>query len=233
MKEIPKIMKFDFITASSYGIPAIIAFFLLSVPFGMILSPLTFLFIFLGSSFFIFSLAPTAEKNNFNKLYGVLPIQRKNITRARFLYIFLLFFTAEIAVLLLTKISFSLNLWSYINFENSIKQKIIVAFESTDLTVNLTEYIFLGFCLIFSYLEMAEQIGGLENLAKILLITITIIVGIIAIVSIINAKNDNLFPFNLPELTSLPKIIAVNIIALIICLLFGEITKCSLVKREL
>lgn len=105
MKEILKIMRFDFLTAKPF---ALVTFIISAVVFfvlSLILSPIINAYISFMAMIFVIPLQSVADKSDFNKLYGILPVKRSNITRARFLYIFCVIFASEILEFVLAVIS--------------------------------------------------------------------------------------------------------------------------------
>lgn len=238
MKDVLKLMRFDFLTARSMalGAFAVIAFmcFLLSLFF----SPLICAYITFGIMTFILPLQSVADKNDFNKLYGILPVQRKSITRARFLYIFLAHFITQLLEIVLAFISSSLQLYRLLPNQNSATMQMVHdAFNNSSLTFITITGVFILLCLVFSYLEMMGQIHGKENEIKILIITLGVI-GILVIGYFILSA-DNIIPsLKLPNLptTIIGKAIlgvCLNLVTFGICMLFCEITANKLAKREL
>lgn len=238
MKDILKIMRFDYLTARPFAIgPAMIAAVILFA-LSLLFAPMICSFITFGAMVFVIPLQTVADKSGFNKLYGTLPVRRGNITRARFLYIFLVHLAAELLELVLAVTAMSLKLYRALPNQNGeMMQLVKEIFEDTRLMLLMIFGVFTVFCLLFSYMEMMGQIHGRENEFKIIMITVgvmTILYVVFFILSdrgIIPPIQLQSLPDTVPELLLLDA--ALNIVMCGICLIFGEITVKKLAKREL
>lgn len=238
MRDIFKVMRFDFLSAKPYALAATVIILLLCFTLSLFISPLIIAYIVFGAAMFIIPLGGVAEKSGFNRLYGILPVNRKNITRARFLYIFLLHFFAEIIEIAIAFVSFNLKLNRLLpNQSGELAQMVDKGFEDGSFIPVAIVGVFILFCLIFGYIEMMGQIFGRENELKILMITLGAVCGVVFVILLL-AEREIIPTLKLP---SLPKTTAgktllgvvLNIIMLGICVLFGEITANKLAKREL
>ncbi|MDE7364709.1 MAG: ABC-2 transporter permease, partial [Ruminococcus sp.] len=119
MKEILKIMRFDFLTAKPFALGIFIIGAVLFFTLSLLFSPIINAYISFVAMIFVMPLQSVADKSNFNKLYGILPVKRSNITRARFLYIFLVIFASEIIEFILAVISRSLKLYRLLPNQNT------------------------------------------------------------------------------------------------------------------
>ncbi|MDE5991645.1 MAG: ABC-2 transporter permease [Oscillospiraceae bacterium] len=238
MKDILKIMRFDFLTAKPLAlrafIPVVVLFSLLSLFF----SPLISSYVTFGAMVFVIPLQAVADKSGFNKLYGTLPVKRSNITRARFLYIFLVHFASEMLELVLAVAAMSLKLYRVLpNRNGEIMQMVKDSFENTKLTLLMVIGMFTVFCLMFSYMEMMGQIYGRENEFKIIMITLGVLTVLLVGFFILSDRGI-IPPIQMPSLPDTVQGIlllgtALNIVMCGICLIFGEITANKLAKREL
>ena len=111
MKDILNIMRFDFLTAKTTALPIFVVIAVMCNALGLLFSPMMFVYVLMAASFLIVQLQTYAEKYGFHKLYGILPINRKSITRGRFQYIFWTFFAVEIFELIMTKLALVLKLY--------------------------------------------------------------------------------------------------------------------------
>lgn len=239
MKDILKIMRFDFLTAkpiaSGSFIFVVVFFALLSLFFSPIISSYI---TFFGAMVFVIPLQGVADKCGFNKLYGTLPVKRGNITRARFLYIFLVHFGAELAELFIAVIAKSIRLYRILPNQNSAMMQLVKdGFEDTRLTLYIIIGMFTFSCLLFLYVEMMGQIHGRENEFKIVMITLGALA--VLLVGFFKLSVHGMIPTI--QLPSLPDTVqgllllgtALNIAMCGIGLIFGEITVNRLAKREL
>ena len=238
MKDVLKMMRFDFLTVKPMAMTIIIIVGLFTFAASLFFSPVICSYISFIAVMFVFPLQGVADKSNFNKLYGTLPIDRKNITRSRFLYIFLVFFLFEIIELVLAFISRSLELYKILpNQKSEMMEFIKNSFENTLFQNVAIVGIFAGLCLILGYMQMMGQILGKEHEFKVLIITMGVIV--LLIFGFLMLSDHDIIPtFKLPGIpgsTAGRVILAVvlNIAAFGVCILFGEITANKLAKREL
>lgn len=238
MKDILKIMRFDFLTVKPLALGGMIFTVSLFGILSLFFAPLIAAYITFGAMSFVIPLQGVADKSEFHKLYGILPVERRNITRARFLYIFLVHFMTELLELVLAATAISLKLYRVLPNQNGeIMQYVKDSFEDTKLTLLMIIGMFTLFCLIFSFMEMMGQIYGRENEFKIIMIAIGVLV-LIVFAFVILSEHDLIPAVSLP---SLPESVSgmlilgavLDIIMLGICLLFGEITASRLAKREL
>ena len=165
MKNLLHLMRFDLITAvcSAGSRPTavyllIAAAYLILVFLGL---PLLALLLFIAVLLMIAPLQGIAEKNNFNKLYGILPVPVKQIIQARFLLIFVSLILCELAVLLLGGLSELLHLY---------RMDISDSFLTSGMMKHLLMYcvgMFVFFLVSVSYLQMMLWIHGQANEIKI------------------------------------------------------------------
>lgn len=238
MKDILKVMRFDFLTAKPVALVEIIFVVLLFGVLSLLFSPIIASYITFGAAPFVISLQGIADKSDFNKLYGILPVERKSITRARFIYIWLVSFTAELLELLIAVVSKTLKLYRFLpNQDSEMMISVKDSFADTKLILLMIFGIFTLFCLLQSYMEMMGQIKGRENEFKIIMITI----GVLALLTFaftILSEHDMIPAISLPSLPESTGGMLIlgavfDIIMLGICILFGEITVNKLMKREL
>ncbi|MGN1137386.1 MAG: hypothetical protein ACI4SF_14350 [Oscillospiraceae bacterium] len=238
MKDILKIMRFDYFTAKPIAFGGMIFTILLFGSLGLLFSPIICSYISIIAVILVMPLQKTADKSGFNKLYGILPVDRKNITRGRFLYIFMVFFSFEVLELVLVAIANTLKLYRIFPNQNSeLIQMAKDSFANTQFTMLMVFVMFAIFCLFTSYMEMMGQIHGRESDFKTIVITIGVI-SVIAFAFVFLSEHDMLPLIKLP---SLPESVGgmlligavLDLLMLAICMLFGEITARKLVKREL
>ena len=238
MKELLKIMRFDFLTAKPLALGVFIIAAVLFSLLSLFFSPVICAYITFGALMFVIPLQNIADKSDFNKLYGILPVQRKNITRARFMYIFFVHFLSELFEVVMIVISMSLKLYRVLPNQNGeMMQMVRDSFSDTSLVFVVGIGMFSLFCLMFGYVEMMGQIFGRENEMKIILITLGVL-SVLAMGFLLLADHDIIPTFKLPNLPTTLKgkvilSVIINIVMFGLCLLFGEITARKLAKREL
>ncbi|MBR1592608.1 MAG: hypothetical protein IJ666_06335 [Ruminococcus sp.] len=238
MRDILNVMRFDFLTAKPLAIGGMIFTVLIFGILSMLFSPIIAVYITFSSMVFVIPLQGIADKNGFNKLYGILPVKRKNITRARFIYIFLVHFLTELLEAVIICIAKFAELYKILPNQNSETMQMVKnSFADTRTTLLALFGIFTLLCLLFAFMEMMGQIFGRENEFKIIMITL----GILALIAFgfsVLSEHDLIPVVKLPGLpytvSGMVKLgIAANAVIFVICLLFGEITANKLARREL
>ena len=169
MKNLLHLMRFDLISATcSAGNRQLAAYcltgaaFLILAFFGM---PLMILLLFVGALMLTAPLQSIAEKNNFNKLYGILPVPFQQIVQARFLLIFLSLFLCETVTFLIGSCSELLHVY---RFDTSDTIFVIGIPQLLMFCVG----IFVFFVLAISYSQMMLWIHGQENEMKVMVYTL-------------------------------------------------------------
>ena len=238
MKDILKIMRFDLLTAKPLALAGFIVTAVMCFSLSLFFAPLINSYITFGAMIFVIPLQSVADKSGFNKLYGVLPVKRGNITRARFLYIFLVHFICEVIEIAFALIAFTLKLNRLLPDDNAALREFIGdAFSDKVNCFTMIVAVFLILCLLFAYMEMMGQIFGRENEMKIILITLAVLT-VVLVAFFMLSERDIIPTFKLPELPSTAEEriklgIALNIVMFALCVIFGEITASKLAKREL
>ena len=161
MKDILNIMRFDFLTAKPLALGGMIFTVVLFGILSMLFSPLIASYITFASMIFVIPLQGIADKSGFHKLYGILPVKRRSITRARFLYIFLVHFLTELLEAVIICIAKGAELYRFLpNQEGETMIMVKESFADTRLTLLMMFGIFTALCVLFSYMEMMGQIHG-------------------------------------------------------------------------
>ena len=243
MKELARIMRFDLLTAAGTPGSMQLALFFsaVSILLGLFFFPLGCVYmVFSIPGMFILPLGSAAEKNGFNKLYGVLPVDRRNITRARFLYIFLVGFAAELTGLLLLAISYSARLYTVLPVTApDLKEMLVQNFDKAQtlpLSLKAITGAFLVITVLGGVFSMLTMIFGSQNSGRIAAISVTALVVICSAFVFLNELDlvpviD--FKSSLTKDISAAGIIICNLIGLAVCLICGEITAKKLAVREL
>lgn len=239
MKDILKMINFDFCNIKSFLAAGSVLTFVFVI-LGIFISPVICSYTtFIMAALVIVPLQNISNKTDFKKLYGIIPINRKNIVRARFLFIFLVFFITEIIESVFAFISYKLRLPLNMSVKyNETTEFLKDSFNDPSFIIIAIVAIFVIVCLMFTFTEMVGQIFGRENEFKLILITLSVIT--ILAVGFFWLSDHNIIPtiklnLNISK-TTFSKImigIIVNAALLGINLLFGEITANKLAKREL
>lgn len=236
MKDMLKIMRFDFLTAADTGYFPAIFLAALSMTGSFLFGPSYAAALILTSICFIIPLTGVTEKSELHKLYGILPVNRKNITRGRFLYIFLLHFIPEMIALILIKPAFSLKAYRYLPNQGSTSLQMIGNAFSSGFR-GPCMIIFLVFslsCFIFLYLEFTGQLFGHENDLKSIMILLTAVTAVSMTVILLGGNDIIHVDFQkIKNLSTLTVGTGANVLMLIICVLLGEITAGKVSAKEL
>lgn len=165
MKNYLNLMRFDLITAvcSAGNRPAaaallIAAAYLILVFLGV---PLISIALYIGGILLIAPLQSAAEKYNFNKLYGILPVQMRTVIQARFLLIAVSMLFCELAAFLIGAVSEMLHIY---RFEGDFAVGI-----GSLLTYCVMMFAFMLAAL--SFVEAAHWIYGQANEMKVMIYT--------------------------------------------------------------
>ncbi len=237
MKDILKVMRFDFLTSwAMFGkaVACIVAFCLI---LGLFFSPIICVYLCFFPMVLIVPLQAVAEKSGFRKLYGLLPVSRQSIPRGRFLLFFVLFLVSELTALAGGALSMSLRLFRFIPAGSDLYEFVADSFDDKKTFFMTLIGMHFAMFLIFSYMEMMGQIFGRENEMRIITITLGIVAALL--VGFFVLSDNGVLP--LIQFPSAPETIAgwavLGIIAVVVMLgiaiLFGEITCRKVTCREL
>ena len=240
MKDILRIIKFDYYVAAPTALPAtLLSIFVVSIV-SLLAFPGASSYLAFVAMAFVIPLQGAAEKKGFARIYGVLPVKRENITRARFAYIFLAHFSMEIIGIIMAVISILLKLNRFLPDKASVLVEVAEENYSFHTFMNFGMCVgaFAVFCIIFSYMEMAGQIFGRENEMKILLISLAVSIAVIFGYGALSTHGF-LPMINFDKMTdmSIKKCIIIsvgsNILTAVLCVIFGLITTKAVSKREI
>ena len=240
MKDILKVMWLDFCTSSQSGMPAFGLFAVMLLLLGLFISPMCPGFCVVSALIFIVPLQGICDKSGFHKLYGILPVSRKSITRGRFAFISAVMLVSELTAAAEIFLARHLLLYRFLPNQNGNTMQLIAETFKPEqfLPYGVSVGFFVVFCVFFSYMQMMGQIFGQENEMKIIMLTIGVIT-VIGVTFAVLSEHDVIPAVNLEHLTpsTWSGKIAVSIVwnlgALLLCGLFGEITAAKISKREL
>lgn len=110
MKNIMNLMKLDFIALKSKMLPLVLICLVLSAMISIFVLP-HFVYAFLITSAMILQpMFIIAEKNGFNKLYGILPVKRTEIVAARFILGFIIIVVSAVILTIIGYIGTWINI---------------------------------------------------------------------------------------------------------------------------
>ncbi len=240
MKEILHVMKLDFISASSTAIVAIVLLALISIPAALLFNPFAGLLVLEFLPIIVIGPLQVFDGKYGNKLHGILPVHRKNITRGRFAMYTLFFLCIQLFAALLSTTAV------YADLNELLPLETLTALEDQQFsfeTETLPELIIMCvmvsilFWMLFSFFEMSGQIFGRENEMKIFLIGCIAVIGLI--VGVMTLTNAGILPYlQVPELPTTMSgairfLVIGDIAAMLLCTAFSEITAHIVSKREI
>ncbi|MBR3630018.1 MAG: hypothetical protein IKN55_06045 [Oscillospiraceae bacterium] len=239
MKDVLNILRFDFLTVKTAGLVVWVTLFCVCALFSLFFGPLIAILLVIAPMGFLVPLAGVADKSGFNKLYGILPVNRKNISRGRILFIYLVQLLTELVSLAVMWLSGRLSLYQIFPNQNSTTMQMIAnGFPPSMDEYSYCVYAFAAVFLLVAYLEMMGQIFGRENDMKVIMITLVVIT--VLGWGFFQLANMDFFPaFNIDRILDMSDqekfrvCIAINCIVPAVAVLFAEITAAVTSRREL
>lgn len=232
MKDILKMVRFDYISVNSLTVPYVIGFIGISFVLSLFGIPLGVFCV--AALMAIFAPVQELAHSDSEKIYGILPVRRDAVTRAAFLEMIVPLYVGELLSFLFLFISRSSKLYRI--FPKNIGNMIEALFDFFESGTGISFdglYIVLilisaYLCVLAAYLEMASKIQGRENDIRNLLLAIFITVAVFAVITAL-VKAGMLPPFQkwpMPQTVAGKWLFAVilNSIAAGVSVLFCEIT---------
>lgn len=237
MKEIIKMAGFDYHLSGIKFFPIVLAEVILAVIISAIMSSMAATYIVFGAAVMI--LPVQRSKNELNDLYGILPVQRKNITYGRFMYIWFVCFLNEILAIAVAKLIEIVNLSRFLP-ESSTLAQLNKETEMHDLffAYGLIVGLFAVITTITLTMEMLGQINGRENDMRNVIIMLAVLIVLIMLYMKL-AYDMKILP-TLDQFNGLVKgnrkyivCVIVNIVTTVLAVLFSLLTESVVSKREL
>lgn len=240
MKEILHVMRLDFISASSTAITVIILLTLIAIPAALLFNPFAGILMLELVPIIVIGPLQVFDGKYGNRLHGILPVHRKNITRGRFAMYAAFFLCIQMFAVLLTTVAVFADLNELLPLEIlSALQEQQFAFETKTLPELIIMCVMVSICfwMMFSFFEMSGQIFGRENEMKIFLISCIGVIGLF--VAVMTLTNAGILPyFEVPELpATIPGairfLVIADLAAILLTAAFSEITAHIVSKREI
>ena len=235
MKTLFNLMHLDFISIKNKSLPAFIVGIILVTTISIVLVPHAAAIMPFLAMGFMSPMSITAEKNGYNRLYGILPVSRKQVVYARFAEAFILCLVAALIGIAIGSISVALGLYSHLIPGLDKIVLVIDTFISEGLTpAYATSIFFLTACFSFAVLYFIDFIFGVEKEGPATLIIMfglcLIIAFLILVVGIDFAEIIN----NFIESTSRTTMaIILYLLGMILIAISAVITSSIMNKREL
>ncbi len=240
MKEILHVMRLDFITAASPAKGMMFLLSLFAIAAALLFTPFAGILVLEFVPIIVIGPLQVFDGKYGNRLHGILPVRRKNITRGRFALYAAFFLCIQLFVAVLSTVAVYADLNELLPLETlSALQEQQFAFETKSLPELLVMCAMVSICfwMLFSFIEMSGQIFGRENEMKIFVISCIVVVGLV--VAVMTLTNAGILPyFEVPELpTTISGAIGFLVIgdlaAILFCTAFSEITAHITAKREI
>ncbi len=119
MKEITRLMRLDLLTGAPITLKNYLGTLLIFGALALLLAPFFGLYTVFAPAILLGGIVKGTDGSKTAKLFGILPVHRKNITRARFLLIFAVYFVTELLLILTVWLSTRLMLIQYLPFQES------------------------------------------------------------------------------------------------------------------
>lgn len=227
MKDILKMIRFDYIAVKSLTVPYVIGFIAVSLVLSLFGIPLGVLCFAAVEAVF----APVQElaSPDSRKIYGILPVGRDAVTRAGFLEIIVPLFAGELLSLMFLLISNSSKLYRIFPktvggiIEGLFDNDLNFPFGELCIIVILTS---VYLCILAAYLEMMSAVQSGKNDLINLLTAIAVTAAVISVIAALSA--NRIIPpvqrWLIPQTVSGKWIFAIllNVIAAGVSVLFCE-----------
>ena len=228
MKDVLKMIRFDYISVRSLTVPYVIGFIALCFVLALFGIPLG-VFCFAAAAA-VFAPVQELASSDTRKIYGILPVRRDAVTKAAFLEMIVPLFIGEFLSLIFLLISSSSKLYRI--FPKTIGGIIegLFDFSRNDASITFGELCIIlillsvYLCILAAYMEMMSAIQSRENDVKNLLTAVALTAAVIVVIAALSA--NHIIPpvqsWLIPETASGKWIFAVilNVIAAGVSVLF-------------
>lgn len=231
MKDVLKMIRFDYISVKSLTVPYVIGFVAVCLVLALFGIPLG-VFCFAAAAA-VFAPVQELTSSDSRKIYGILPVRRDAFTRAAFLEMIVPLFIGELLSLIFLLISNSSKLYRI--FPKTVGDIIEGLFDlsKNDAAINFGELCIIlillsvYLCILAAYMEMMSAIQSRENDVKNLLTAVSLTVAVIVVIAALSGKHiiPPVQQWLIPKTVSGKWIFALilNVIAAGVSILFCEI----------
>lgn len=232
MKDILKMIRFDYISVRQLTVPYVVGFIAVSLVLSLFGIPIG-MFCFAAAAA-VFAPVQELAGSDSRRIYGILPVRRDAVTRATFLEMTVLFFAGELLSLIFLLISSSSELYRILPkavggiieglFAFSKNGSYLAFGKLCIILILISVYL----CILAAFLEMMSAIQSHENDIKNFLTAFSLTAAVITVIAALSVKQI------IPPVQSwlIPKTVSgkwafaviLNLIAAIVSVLFCEIT---------
>ncbi len=234
IKEITNLIKLDFICIRKKSLLPLICGVIVFSVFGLFIAPIFVVPIIIFSGLAVHTMFTIAAKNDFNKLYGILPVRRSSIVFARFLLGLLSIGVVTALVILAGNISEHFALFGKID-EQAAQD--YYNMKNVGLTVPITATLLFAVICVLTAMEYSEVfIFGVEKeILGTLLVGIVFGLGSCIVMmtdtDIIGKASE--FMGKIYDKNEFILYLAIYVFGIIFMLIFAFITSTIIGKREL
>ena len=227
MKEIVNLLRLDFICIRKKTLIPMLGGMIVFALFGFFLAPEFMLSVIIFSGLFPYAMFTISAKNNFNKLYGMLPVRRSSIVYARFILGAL---SIGVVSAVMIPISYAAQLAGIYNEELVVMGNYGLSLidQGTTCFVIICLFTAIQFSMVFIFgIERELLVSIISTVIFILLIVLSVALGTDAVDKIIEVMG-NLHDSNKPLFY-----IITYVSGLFAMFIFAMITGAVMKKREL
>ena len=193
MKDVLKMIRFDYISVKSLTVPYVIGFIAVCLVLALFGIPLG-VFCFAAAAA-VFAPVQGLSSSDTRKIYGILPIRREAVTKAAFLEIIVPLLAGEMLSLVFLMISNSSKLYRI--FPKTVVSIIeeLFDFSKNDANIAFGELCIIlillsvYLCILAAYMEMMSAIHSRENDVKNLLTAIALTAAVIVVIAALSANH--------------------------------------------
>lgn len=193
MKDVLKMIRFDYISVRSLTVPYVIGFIAVCLVLALFGIPLG-VFCFAAAAA-VFAPVQELASSDSRKIYGILPVRRDAFTRAAFIEMIVPLFVGELLSLVFLLISSSSELYRI--FPKTVSDIIegLFDFSKNDTNIAFGELciililVSVYLCILAAYMEMMSAIQSRENDIKNLLTAVALTAAVIVIVAALSGKH--------------------------------------------
>lgn len=231
MKDVLKMIRFDYISVKSLTVPYVIGFVAVCLVLALFGIPLG-VFCFAAAAA-VFAPVQELSSSDSRKIYGILPVRRDAFTRAAFIEMIVPLFVGELLSLVFLLISSSSKLYRI--FPKTVSDIIegLFDFSKNDTNIAFGELciililVSVYLCILAAYMEMMSAIQSRENDIKNLLTAVALTAAVIVVIAALSGKHiiPPVQQWLIPQTASGKWLFAVilNVIAAGVSVLFCEI----------
>lgn len=204
MKEIMKMIRFDFITVKQLSLPTFLGFFIICLllavcgAFHAVLGVIVF-------AVFTSVFAPVQQvmQGDQRRIYGILPVKRETVIKANFAENTAAMLLGEAAAIVMTVIGEASRVYTLLPDKLEKKVEVLkggsgisMSFRPRDVMILLCAYICILYAVLWMLGELEEHKNDIRNMVAAVLVSAVLIVSVILLTTknILPSPEKYLFP---------------------------------------